>query len=122
MTPMMKCGCAASAVLRSKGGVTFDPPIPSCPIHGSTEIVDPPDLTNRTASCSYGFHAHKPSSSDLAFFEFRGEGSRFATELCKCGYTKAAHEKPHIAAKCAGFTPRGPHEFDSYYCGCKGWD
>jgi hypothetical protein len=24
--------------------------------------------------------------------------------------------------KCTEFLPRGPAEFDSYYCGCRGWD
>lgn len=121
MKPMMKCGCVASAVLRSRGGVVFEPPIPSCAIHGCTEIVETPDMTGRTARCTCG--ACKPSSPELAFFEFRGEGSRHATELCKCGYTQGAHEKPHVSNKCpTGFTPRGPHEFDAYYCGCRGWD
>lgn len=121
--PMMKCGCAASAVLTTKGGVKLDKPILSCPIHMCDEIGDTPDLTARIARCAYGDHAHKRSSPDLAFFEYRGPGSRWATEICQCGYTEAAHEKPHITKHCkTGFTPRGPAPFDVHYCGCHGWD
>lgn len=121
--PMMKCGCVASGVLTRRAGVLVNPPVPYCGVHQCEEVVEPPDLTDRMARCSYGDHGRKPSSLDLAFFEYRGDGSRWATEICKCGYTKSAHEKPHISSKCpTGFTPRGPHEFDAYYCGCKGWD
>lgn len=130
--PMMKCGCAASSVMTAKGGVTFDPPIPACMIHDCYEIAaSPPDLTGREANCAYGDHAVKPSSLDLAFFEFRGEGSREATEICKCGFSKKPHDdnggkippRRYAGHKgCAGFTPKGPQARDKYYCGCRGWD
>lgn len=124
--PMMKCGCAAMATTSRFGGKTYDPPIPSCVVHDCIEIADaPPDLTGRTAHCAYGKHAPRPSSLDLPFFEFLGSGSREATDLCKCGYTKSAHErdrKYRVPTSCKGFEPRGPNEFDRYYCGCRGWD
>jgi hypothetical protein len=122
--PMMKCGCAAQGVLTAKGGVKIDPPIPSCLVHDCYEVASaPPDLTGRVANCVYGDHARKPSDPEnLAFFEYRGPGSKWATDYCKCGYTKGAHDKPNIKCKFGGFTERGPHERDVYYCGCHGWD
>ncbi len=71
------------------------------------------------------------SSTDLAFFEFLGEGSTDAMNRCKtCGFHVDAHERardlienPHLA-KIAGhdFEPKGGSEFDRFYCGCRGWD
>ena len=81
----------------------------------------------REAQCICG-HRQPSDPEKLAFFKFRGKGSRHATELCHCGYNLAAHseEHPHILKRCAetgkGKGPRGPHEFDSFYCGCRGWD
>ena len=84
-----------------------------------------PELAGRRARCSYCKNT-EPSSTALAFFEFCGEGSRHATEGCKCGYTVPAHT-PEVMARnnrltCTDFTPRGPAEFDRYYCGCRGFD
>ena len=102
-------------------------------------------LTGRTARCAYGCGSTRPSDDPrgLAFFEYRGPGSKDATERCKCGFFKCAHEveyKQRISlpfelkspfgrrktvvedGKCQGFEPRGAAEFDSYYCGCRGWD
>ncbi len=124
--PMMKCGCAAQGVLTAKAGVKFDPPIPACLIHDCYEVADSaPDLSGRMAQCSYlpSGHAIKPSDPEaLAFFEYRGPGSKWATDICKCGYAKVAHDEKRIKCKVGGFTPRGPHERDAYYCGCHGWD
>ena len=117
-TPMMSCGCAANAQRRL--AITGEQ-IPCCMIHDCTDVVPAPDLTERQARCGCGkLVASDPDKA--AFYEFRGIGSRYATDLCECGYTKSAHEKPHIAAKCQNFIARGPHEFDSFYCGCRGWD
>ncbi len=133
--PMMKCGCAAQGVLKAKGDVKFDPPIPACVVHDCYEVADAPlNLTGRLADCAYlpKGHATKPSSLDLAFFEFRGEGSRDATEICKCGLAKKPHDEnggkiparkyAMVPKGCAGFTPKGSQERDRYYCGCHGWD
>lgn len=116
MKPMMICGCAANAI-RKVGDEWVD----CCTIHDTIEQTTMPDLTGRMATCSCG--RKEPSNPDkLAFFEYRGDGSRRAQDQCTCGYTQAAHAKPHVQAKCEGFTPRGPFQYDSYYCGCRGWD
>lgn len=67
MKPMMKCGHAANAERNGK---------PVCVIHfGLTpdaEIVDGEmNLTGRFAHCGYGPHARVPSSTSLAFFEYK---------------------------------------------------
>lgn len=134
--PMMKCGCAAQGVMTAKAGVKFDTPIPSCLIHDCQEIADSaPDLTGRMAECAYRPAGHSLQPSDpekLAFFEYRGPGSRWATDVCKCGLSRKPHDEHggKIPARkyalvmkgCAGFTPRGPHQYDLHYCGCHGWD
>lgn len=97
-------------------------------------------MSIRTARCTYygrpGRYVSSPSGlctsespSDtptLAFFEDKGPGSRYASEICSCG----SHETVHAEIAPTGrpgitdheFTPTGPAEFDRYYCGCKGWD
>lgn len=74
-----------------------------------------PDLTGRKARCSYG--AVRASDRGLPFFEFRGEGSDVATEWCSCGYRLGAHQYSYVQARCSNPAPRGPMEYDSYYCG-----
>ena len=67
---MMKCGHAANA--HTKRG--DNPNAPCCAIciginPGADEVNDnPPDLSSRTAKCSYGGN-EVPSSTKLAFFE-----------------------------------------------------
>lgn len=135
--PMMECGHAANS-LDGEGK-------PACVICAG---IDPrakivaliaPDMTGRVARCSSvagiagSGHAEMPSSPDLAFFEFRGEGSRAATESCiHCGFALGAHQEDAPRNRdgkrmvdrygCPGFVPRGPWECDTYYCGCRGWD
>lgn len=121
--PIMKCGCAAQGFCSSKGGKVFDPPIPSCVVHDCLEVADTvPVLAGRMAKCAYsGCKTNpKPSSPELAFFEFMGKGSREATEMCVCGYHLIAHQKKLV--KCKQFIAKGPQEFDKFYCGCRGWD
>jgi hypothetical protein len=82
---------------------------------------------NRTARCSCGKSAPSSDREHLAFFEFRGEGSKTATEDCKnCGYHLVAHAPDHPRRGqipvCLDFTPKGSQEFDGYYCGCRGWE
>jgi hypothetical protein len=68
------------------------------------------------------------SSKSLAFYEFRGEGSKDAINLCICGYHRVAHvpDLTHSCTKncghCNNFQPHGPYEYDRYYCGHMGWD
>jgi hypothetical protein len=67
----------------------------------------------------------------LAFFEPRGEGTATAKDHCKCGYYEVAHrfnpDSPlnrNVVSEglCAGFEPHGAYEYDTFYCGCRGWD
>lgn len=88
----------------------------------------------RMATCFCG--AKQPSSSNLPFFEDLSADSPQAQRLCKhCGYYIQAHDKEHMAnnvpgnrrtvveqGKCPGFEKHGAYEFDSFYCGCRGWD
>jgi hypothetical protein len=86
-------------------------------------------LVGRYAKCACG--ATRASTSRLAFFEFRGEGSREAINSCKnCGYYEIAHTQESSRTQrnvvergqCPGFEMRGAWEYDSFYCGCRGWD
>ena len=120
----MKCGHSANATYKDK---------PCCVICSpdlNAYLLDQaPKLTNRKAKCSCGCIV--ASSTELAFFEYRGTGSKYAIESCKCGYTIPAHEhnKSRVdprsvieLGKCKGFVAKGGHEYDSYYCGHAGWD
>jgi hypothetical protein len=118
---MMKCGHAANAIRMASGSVKHDPPLDCCTICDCIEIVETPDLTGRVARCCNA-DSERPSSTDLAFFEYRGPGSKRSMEQCECGYLRIAHDKPHVQRQCEGFTPRGPFQYDTYYCGCRGWD
>lgn len=92
-------------------------------------MLDALNLAGRCARCVCG--KTTPSDPSLIFFEYRGTGSRVGTETCRhCGYYEVAH-KPggNSAVKgyrnehiCHGFESRGAFEFDSFYCGCGGWD
>lgn len=84
-----------------------------------------PFLVGRTARC--GYHSRcgteVPSHQKLAFFEYRGEGSKDAVEKCRhCRYFEVAHKVGHHDRICDSFEPNGAFEFDSFYCGCRGWD
>lgn len=104
-------------------------------------MIDEAKLIGRVARCGSvakepgSGHGEAPSTEHdrLAFFEYRGEGSRAATESCKlCGYGLFAHGSDATVwkngktavqnASCPGFEPHGPWECDTYYCGCRGWD
>ena len=83
------------------------------------------NLANRLARCQCG--KTEPSDEGLAFFKYRGPGSEHAKNTCaKCGYFYIAHSHDIRNGNkliCESFktNPNG-HEFDSYYCGCRGWD
>lgn len=84
-------------------------------------------LEGRIAKCS-SCSTEVPSSESLAFFEFRGEGSYFANELCfVCGYHSVVHNPVNPSTGRPGITDhkfesRGDLGRDSFYCGCYGWD
>lgn len=125
MSVMMGCGHRAQG--QSAAGV---PVCVSCVgLHpGATVPVAAPDLTGRSAGCIYRCGAVRASSIDLPFFEFRGEGSREATERCfTCGMFAVAHGEVNAATGRAGITSHpfiaaGPDDFDKFYDGCLGWD
>lgn len=75
----MTCGCTAQGSLSRNGG----PALVGCGIHNCTEIVETaPDLTGRTATCSYGGN-EVPSSTDLAFFRHQ-PGAKHDSYYCGC--------------------------------------
>jgi len=130
MRDMMECGHAANATTGNG-----EPACVICAgVHpGAEKVTAGPNLVGRLAKC--GCRRTEPSSTDLAFFEYRGLGSERATIQCKCGYFECAHDPAYMARNvpsnrrtvveqglCTGFVARGPFEFDSYYCGCRGWD
>ena len=86
-----------------------------------------PKLVGRQARCS-SCKTLVPSSPDLAFFEFRGEGSRSAAEICgTCHFGHVAHNDKAANRRvnhkvCDNFKPIGAWEYDLFYCGCRGWD
>jgi hypothetical protein len=118
--PMMKCGCAAQGV-RGTGAAKG---APVCVVHDCDEVAAfPPDLAGRMANCAYGDHAVELSAPEkLAFFEYRGPNSQWATEYCQCGYHRVAHDENRIRCRVGGFKERGPNARDVHYCGCRGWD
>lgn len=129
----LACGCSAMATTIIDGKEVL-----SCPVHLCTTIADKPSLEGREARC--GCFKVIPSSWNLAFFEYRGPGSRFATETCRvCGMNRDIHPSQGGTGRFTGvhkdeiitylcenngkgvFTP-GAHQYDSYYCGHSGWD
>lgn len=117
----LSCGCRSNSVNTITGQ-------PSCTTHfdlpGGVHPVAPPNLEGRKARCICG--RIETSSIDLAFFEFRGPGSRAGNATCKnCRYHDVAHT-PEKRAKnkyiCDNFESIESFEFDSFYCGCRGWD
>ena len=135
MGTLMQCGHTAQGTMDSK---------PVCvvcwPSVYAITVATKPSLEGRFATCTYNNsndqfpEKHKnepiPSSYDLAFFEFRGEGSRTALTICTCGYSINAPRHgdswrkydPIKDGEFHEFVSRGPFEFDTYYCGCRGWD
>lgn len=94
-----------------------------------------PDTDTRKARCYCGSTASSDNPA-LAFFEDRRPGSKWALERCRvCAYAPVAHERfagRLMDTVAAGqwpkgvtpheFAPSDGHEFDAYYCGCRGWD
>lgn len=120
---MMACGHTDNAKAKRPDG-----DIPACVICGTTQVADGlPNLEGREAQCSCG--RKTASTMNLAFFEFRGEGStRSLTTCADCGSAEVLHREFNPVTQRPGtkldhkFVPRGAFEFDSFYCGCYGWD
>jgi len=125
----LACGCKAMAVITGTS-------LPSCPVHDCHEIVPSPNLEGRMARCEYSTlrngsphpSNYQPSSLALPFFIFKGEDSPKAKGQCAiCPFHHQGSLPPEWAIKKGvvkphDFTPHGPFEYDSYYCGCLGWD
>lgn len=120
MKPLVACGDVANSLHEGK---------PACTIHAgltpdATRIADTqPSLEGREAICP-SCRTIKPSSLTLPFFEFRGYGSPTAENSCgNCGYFRVAHEdRKGNSLICFQFKLRGPVQYDTFYCGCRGWD
>ncbi len=131
--PLMICGHAANGICTSKNGIKYNPGIPCCVICSCNEQEsNQPDSENklhdRQAICC-SKQSLKPSTLNLAFFEYRGPNSKVANTMCSCGFAEIAHTRDY--SKMAGWRPkkccdnfeaRGAWEYDLYYCGCRGWN
>lgn len=129
MGQLMSCGCAGMA----KHNDTHDgleAGHPSCLTHMSAKAActpaNAPNLEGRFAKCTSRCQL-RPSSVDLAFFEYLGPDSPASKQNCaQCGYYESAHrgdgDRPRNQNVCLIFRPHGTYEFDRYYCGCRGWD
>ena len=103
--PMMKCGHAANATSDGK---------PSCVIchgieGGLNMIVDdaPPDLSARRARCGYFGTTPKGRNHESNYGSVRGK---------PC--TAEEPSNPDLPF----FAHRPSEKFDTFYCGCWGWD
>lgn len=131
-TKMMKCGHAANA----KNGKTGAPVCVICVgMTPDAEIVDenPPDLTGRIAVCTYRTcKQQRPSSSDLAFFEYQGDDRSADPKLLADWQAKLkVMQKTFDKDKRAELKPaldkaralmKASCTRDQFYCGCMGWD
>lgn len=126
---LMECGCTGMA-RHNNAHDGLETGHPSCLTHMSAKAactpVNAPNLEGRVAKCSARC-AIVPSSVNLAFFEYLGSDSPASKQNCgQCGYYEIAHHqqdgRPRNQNVCLKFRPHGPYEFDSYYCGCHGWD
>ena len=101
-----------------------------CSYHGGRKALG----SYSSSSCKNGRDApictcEEPSSTDLAFFKFCGEGT-FTAALCKhCGMAPVAH-KPDAPCPqgsrrrplATRYEAQGDKGYDEFYCGCHGWD
>lgn len=104
--PMMKCGHAANATSDGK------PVCAICaPVNGWNEIDYSPDsLEGRLARCTYyGYPSHGRD-----FGPIYGGCNCEKGKVCKCE-TASDSELPF-------FEHRPGADFDSFFCGCKGWN
>lgn len=134
--PMMLCGHVQNAVVKDHIPLRLDgadareteqrelePDKPACAICQCTTVIDAAliNLSGRIAKCSMCEH-EVPSLRDLAFFQFRGEGSYAAAHTCNvCRYNdRGCPINQKRTGKIHDFEPHGAFEFDVYYDGCRG--
>ena len=122
MDIMMECGHAAQ-VTNAKTGA------PACftcrGIHPGAEIVatNPPDLTTRRARCTYyggpTSTAHRRANPDGPPCAPNRNGGR-----CECGRWGEVDTDGSVpsAPRLPFFGHKPDAPFDTFYCGCFGWD
>lgn len=125
--PMMMCGHTANAVM-----VESDERIPCCAICAPepasyTINPTPRSLEGRQAQCTCGKAVPSDDSGRLAFFQYRGPG--MADPPCsvgRCFYVESVHQQINPRTGRPGVTDHAfvarTYEYDSFYCGCRGWD
>ena len=115
---IMACGCVANAKEVQPDGSTK----PACVIHNCSEVTPTqPSIEGREAQCT-SCQAIVPSAFNLAFFQYKGPGSQWGRETCKmCQFLKRAHETGRVTDHEFVPQPEGA-QYDSFYCGCRGWD
>lgn len=124
MKVLMQCGHTNNSEKILPDGSSM----PSCVICDCDIIaqsVGVPNLDNRKSKCPHCQNI-VASSMGLPFFKYKGPGSYEAKITCKCGYYKKAHKKEvgptEFKIECKRFRQHGPWEYDSHYCGCRGFD
>lgn len=107
--PMMRCGHRANGVRNLPDGTRRPACVICVGIAGDDDwsTVDdvPPDLSGRTARCSY--YASTPRA--------RSREGPCGRGTCRC-------ERPSDADGLAFFSHRPDRAHDEFYCGCWGWD
>jgi hypothetical protein len=129
MKQLMECGHAANSRQILEDGSK----IPACAIcaginpGSNVAAFTEPNLEGRFAKCYCGKTMPSTLDGSLAFFEYRGG---IQNSCANCGYRDLTHlqfyeinpltQRPNDG-KCMNFVPK-VFEFDSFYCGCRGWD
>ena len=99
---MLKCGCNAMAT-HNNAHDGLESGHPTCIAHECCIVVETPDLSGRRARCiDYG----------------RPLGRRNECDDCSGTCT---HERDS-SVNSAFFSYKPDSEFDTFYCGCFGWD
>ena len=108
---MMVCGHAASGGHGRPGTESYHECCVICSMNGDegacTKDPNPPDLTTRTARCTY-------YGSDIRVRECN-YGERRGTVGCHC-------EQPSDPKRLPFFEHRPTEDHDRFFCGCAGWD
>lgn len=113
--------CGHTALASDKDG---NPVCPMCSGYEAVIVLPKPPLEGRLAQCS-DCKTTRPSRTSLPFFEYRGVGSKRATDNCKlCGMFSHVHPltEPMYGIEPHDFVPHGAFEYDQFYCGCRGWE